>query len=69
MAPMSDPSRGQRFRDLATRAGIVVSAFTVFTAGWVAMRSDDWRIIAAVTVLALVAGLLAANLTARQRRR
>ena len=66
---MSDPSRRERTRDLATRLGIGVSAFTVFTAGWVAMRSDDWRIIAAVSVLALVAGLLAANLTARQRRR
>jgi hypothetical protein len=42
-----------------------VAAFTVFTAGWVAMRSEDWRVIAAVSVLALVAGLVASSLSRR----
>jgi hypothetical protein len=64
---MSDPARGDRFRSIATKAGVVVSAFTVFTAGWIAMRSSDWRTIAVVSVLALVAGMIAANLSRKAR--
>ena len=65
---MSDPARRERMRDLATRIGIGVAAFTVFTSGWVAMRSKDWTTIGAVTVLAVVAGLVAASLSAKRRR-
>jgi apolipoprotein N-acyltransferase len=65
MARMSDSSRGDRIRRIASRLGVVVSAFTVFTAGWIAMRSDDWRTIALVSALALVAGVIAAGLSRR----
>ena len=65
---MSDPSRRERMRDLATRIGIGVAAFTVFTSGWIAMQSHDWTTIGAVTALAAIAGLVAASLSARRRR-
>jgi len=52
---------------MASRIGVVVSAFTVFTAGWIAMKSDDWRTITAVSVLALLAGLIASGLSKRSR--
>ena len=67
MATMSDPARPDRFRRMASRIGVVVSAFTVFTAGWIAMKSDDWRTITAVSVLALLAGLIASGLSKRSR--
>ena len=52
---------------MASRIGVGVSAFTVFTAGWIAMKSDDWRTITAVSVLALLAGLIASGLSKRSR--
>jgi hypothetical protein len=52
MRPMSDPARRERIGRIAARLGVAVSAFTVFTAGWIAMRSDDWRTIATVSLLA-----------------
>ncbi|MCX5730779.1 MAG: hypothetical protein NTY18_05385 [Deltaproteobacteria bacterium] len=64
---MSDPARRDRIRRMASRIGVVVSAFTVFTAGWIAMKSDDWRTITAVSVLALLAGLIASGLSKRSR--
>jgi hypothetical protein len=67
MTPMSDPARPDRSRRIAAKAGVAVSAFTVFTAGWIAMRSDDWRTIAIVSVLALVAGVIAAGLSRQVR--
>jgi hypothetical protein len=67
MATMSDPARRDRIRHMASRIGVVVSAFTVFTAGWIAMKSDDWRTITAVSVLALLAGLIASGLSKRSR--
>jgi hypothetical protein len=39
----------------------------VFTAGWVAMKSDDWTTIVVVSILALVAGLIASRLSAGSR--
>jgi hypothetical protein len=44
-----------------------VSAFCVFTAGWIAMKSDDWTTIILVSVLALAAGLVASKLSAGSR--
>jgi len=67
MRPMSDPARRERIGRIAARLGVAVSAFTVFTAGWIAMRSDDWRIIATVSLLALVAGVIASGLSKRTR--
>jgi predicted transcriptional regulator len=65
---MSDPERRERIRNVATRVGIVASAFTVFTAGWIAMKSNDWRTVTVVTILALAAGVIASGLSARRRR-
>jgi hypothetical protein len=67
MRPMSDPARRERIGRIAARLGVAVAAFTVFTSGWIAMRSDDWRIIATVSLLALVAGVIAAGLSKRTR--
>jgi apolipoprotein N-acyltransferase len=64
---MSDPARPQGFRRIAAKVGVAVSAFTVFTAGWIAMRSDDWRTIGLVSALALVAGVIAAGLSKQTR--
>ncbi|HET8724619.1 MAG TPA: hypothetical protein VFM53_10495 [Anaeromyxobacteraceae bacterium] len=63
---MSDPGRPPR-SDLARKIGVGLSAFAVFTAGWVAMRSDDWRVIVGVSALALVAGMIASGLSRRGR--
>ncbi len=64
---MTGPQREGGFGRLASRIGVGVSAFAVFTAGWVAMKSDDWRIIVGVSLLALVASLIASRLAARSR--
>jgi hypothetical protein len=64
---MTEPARRDRIRRIASRIGVGVSAFTVFTAGWVAMKSDDWFTITAVSVLALAAGLIASGLSKRSR--
>jgi hypothetical protein len=66
-AAMSEPDRRDKVRRVASKIGVGVSAFTVFTAGWVAMKSDDWFIITAVSVLALAAGLIASGLSKRSR--
>jgi hypothetical protein len=47
------------FRLIAAKAGFIASAFAVFTCGWLAMRSDDWKRMVLFSVLALVAGGLA----------
>lgn len=64
---MTDPARREKFRRIATKVGVAVSAFTVFTSGWIAMKSDDWRTVTVVTILAGVAGVVAAGLSARSR--
>lgn len=61
---MIDPARREKIRRIASKVGVGVSAFCVFTAGWVAMKSDDWTTIVVVSVLALVAGLVASRLSA-----
>jgi hypothetical protein len=35
------------------------SAFGVFACGWLAMKTDDWRVMVGLTVLAGVAGIAA----------
>lgn len=64
---MNGPDRSGRFGRIASKVGVGVSAFAVFTAGWVAMKSDDWRIIVGVSLLALVASLIASRLASRAR--
>ena len=64
---MTDPARRENVRRIASRIGVGVSAFCVFTAGWIAMKSDDWKTIGAVSVLALLAGLVASKLSAGSR--
>jgi len=64
---MSESDRKEKFRRMASKIGVGVSAFCVFTAGWIAMKSDDWKTIGAVSVLALVAGLVASKLSAGSR--
>ncbi len=64
---MSGPGPGGKMQRVAAKAGVAVSAFAVFTAGWVAMKSDDWRVIVGVSVLALLASLVASNLSRRYR--
>ena len=64
---MTDPARRERIRRIASKVGVGVSAFFVFTAGWIAMKSDDWKTITVVSVLALVAGVVASKLSAGSR--
>jgi len=61
---VTDPARPEKFRRIASKVGVGLSAFCVFTAGWIAMKSDDWKTITVVSVLALVAGLVASKLSA-----
>lgn len=44
---------------LAARAGHLASIGIVFASGWFAMRTDDWKKIVLLTLLAGGAGLLA----------
>jgi hypothetical protein len=64
---VTDPARREKIRRIAAKVGVGVSAFCVFTAGWVAMKSDDWTTIVVVSILALVAGLVASRLSAGSR--
>ena len=64
---MSDPDRREKIRRIASKVGVGLSAFCVFTAGWIAMKSDDWKTIGVVSVLALVAGLVASRLSSPSR--
>jgi len=41
------------------RIGMYASALGVFACGWLAMRTDDWRVIVGLTALAGVAGFAA----------
>jgi hypothetical protein len=64
---VSDAASRERVRRIASKVGVGLSAFCVFTAGWIAMKSDDWRIVTVVSLLALAAGLVASRLSARGR--
>jgi hypothetical protein len=64
---MSETPSRDRLRKVAAKAGVAVAALCVFTAGWVTTQSSDWRVILAVTALAVIASLIAANLSARSR--
>lgn len=64
---MERPTDPDRLVKVLAKVGTAVAAFCVFTAGWMAMRSDDWRMIAGLTALAALAGLIAARLSGRAR--
>jgi hypothetical protein len=49
------------------KAGMALSAFAVFTCGWLAMRTDDWRQILGFSLLALVAGAVASGFSRQAR--
>lgn len=49
------------------KAGVVLSAFAIFTCGWLAMRTDDWRQMLLFSALALGAGALAQAFSRRAR--
>jgi len=44
---------------LLARIGMYASAFGVFLCGWMAMKTDDWRIMVGLTAVAAVAGMAA----------
>lgn len=49
------------------KVGVMASAFAVFTCGWLAMQTEDWRRMVLYSVLALGAGAVASAF-ARQAR-
>jgi hypothetical protein len=61
-----DPKRPP-FQQFASRAGFLLSALAVFTCGWLAMQTNDWKRILLFSALAVVAGALAAAFSRRNR--
>jgi hypothetical protein len=59
--------RRERLARAASRVGLVASALAVFTSGWLAMSTDDWRKVTVITLLGGVAGLVAAWFARRAR--
>jgi hypothetical protein len=57
--PSRPPGSESPLRRLASRAGFVASALAVFTCGWLAMQTSDWRRIVLFSLLAVGAGALA----------
>ena len=49
------------------KAGVVAAAFGVFTCGWLAMRTDDWKEMLLFSALALGAGYLASAFSRQAR--
>ncbi len=49
------------------KAGMVAAAFAVFTCGWLAMSTDDWKQVVLYSALALGAGFLASAFSRRAR--
>jgi hypothetical protein len=49
------------------KAGVVLAAFAIFTCGWLAMRTDDWRQVLLFSALALAAGAVASAFSRRAR--
>ncbi len=57
--PHMDPNPQAQTSRLLPRIGMYASAFGVFACGWLAMKTDDWRLIVGLTALAGVAGIAA----------
>jgi hypothetical protein len=64
---MVDPAQRDRIRRVGSRLGVAMSALTVFIAGWIAVKNDDWRKVTIVAILAGVAGVIVSGLAARSR--
>lgn len=62
---MEKPQRSPAAR-LAATVGMYTSALGVFTCGWLAMKSNDWRMVVGLTVLAGVAGVAAQAFSKRR---
>lgn len=58
---------GGKLGKVVARIGLVASALGVFTSGWLAARSSDWKQIVLFTLLAGVAALLAQAFSRRAR--
>jgi hypothetical protein len=63
---MDQPERSPAAR-LAATIGMYSSALGVFACGWMAMKSDDWRVIVGLTAMAGVAGIAAQAFSKRTR--
>jgi hypothetical protein len=59
--------QGKPRSTLLPRLGMYACAFGVFTCGWLAMKTEDWRMILGLTLLAGVAGLAAQAFARRSR--
>jgi hypothetical protein len=59
-----DPSLRRR---IAAKAGFVASAFAVFTCGWLAMSTDDWKRMVLFSALALGGAALASAFSRASR--
>lgn len=57
--PHMDEKQGGKPGSALARIGMYASAFGVFACGWLAMKTDDWRVIVGLTVMAAVAGIAA----------
>ena len=47
--------------------GFLLAALAVFTCGWLAMKTDDWRLMVGYAVLAVGASALASAFSRRAR--
>lgn len=64
--PNTDPDRpSSPLPRWSSQAGFLASALAVFTAGWVGMHSNDWRVMVASAVVAVAASALAARFRLR----
>lgn len=63
--PHDQPTNGAS--RLAAQAGMAVAALGVFTCGWLAMRTDDWRKMVLFTALAMGAALVGSAFSRRAR--
>jgi hypothetical protein len=66
-APLTPPDARGRLSRLAAKFGLFASILVVFTCGWLAMRTDDWKRIVLLTALALVAGVVASAFSRRTK--
>jgi NADH:ubiquinone oxidoreductase subunit 4 (subunit M) len=66
MTERNDLPPGGLTRTMA-KLGMALGAFGVFTCGWLAMRTDDWRKMLAYTLLAMGAAMAASAFSRRAR--
>jgi hypothetical protein len=65
--PHMEEKQGEQPGRALARFGMYASAFGVFACGWLAMKTDDWRLIVGLTVLAGFSGLAASAFGKRAR--